>query len=332
MSATTVTTWIRVTKAKPCLICGRPDWCGFSSDGQFVACMRVAEGSIRETGNGGFLHQVDPASTPSTLPPIKKQPAPRSSIDMTKLASQFHDAVDLDGQLETEAGYLGVSALSLYLLRIGWSRADNAWSFPMRDENQKVIGIRLRSPNGRKWCVRGSRTGLFIPIQLPGDSPLMICEGPTDLAALLTVGIDAIGRPSNVGGADLIYRWLKKAKRRRDIVVIHDRDERGTMAEQNTRRGAQMLIQRIARVVSTAKVIMPPRDKDVRQWVQRGATKQLIECVCHNAEYVVTRCQQEPQGLEHSVESPWARIRHKPSGGKKTRGGIEKTSVNPGRP
>lgn len=43
-----------VTKRRPCPVCRKPDWCGLSSDGNVVICMRVE--SEHKTRNGGYLH------------------------------------------------------------------------------------------------------------------------------------------------------------------------------------------------------------------------------------------------------------------------------------
>lgn len=45
----------RVTRKKPCPICGKPDWCGIGQG--FVVCMRIQ--STRPTSNRGWLHKLD---------------------------------------------------------------------------------------------------------------------------------------------------------------------------------------------------------------------------------------------------------------------------------
>src|SRR5262245_4615979 len=59
--------WYRVNRKRPCRICRRPDWCGYSDE--LSICMRVE--SDRPTHNGGWLHgQHDPlpTSAPAPLP------------------------------------------------------------------------------------------------------------------------------------------------------------------------------------------------------------------------------------------------------------------------
>jgi hypothetical protein len=79
----------------------------------------------------------------------------------------------------------------------------------MMDVAGRVQGIRLRFSNGRKLAVRGGREGLFVPSGLAATNQLLICEGPTDTAALLDLGFAAVGRPSCAGGTRLLVELLR---------------------------------------------------------------------------------------------------------------------------
>ena len=99
--------------------------------------------------------------------------------------------------------------------------------------------------------------------------PLFIPEGPSDTAAILTLGFPAIGRPSCSGGVDLVCAFV----RRRDIqdaVVVSDNDDAG-------RKGAKALARQLALVCKTVRVHAPDSDfKDVREWmtsVKSGMTR-----------------------------------------------------------
>jgi len=46
----------RVTKYRPCRVCGKPDWCGYSTDEQTSICMRNSEGSKGTSRNGGNIY------------------------------------------------------------------------------------------------------------------------------------------------------------------------------------------------------------------------------------------------------------------------------------
>lgn len=49
--------WLRVTKAEPCFVCGKFDWCLISADGSAAICARVK--SERPAGSAGWLHRHD---------------------------------------------------------------------------------------------------------------------------------------------------------------------------------------------------------------------------------------------------------------------------------
>ncbi len=53
--------FLRHTRAHPCPICGKPDWCRSFDDG-YVECMRVE--SNRPTRNQGYLHWGGPGDPP----------------------------------------------------------------------------------------------------------------------------------------------------------------------------------------------------------------------------------------------------------------------------
>ena len=45
----------RVTKYRPCRVCRKPDWCGYSTDEQTTICMRISNGSKGTSRNGGNI-------------------------------------------------------------------------------------------------------------------------------------------------------------------------------------------------------------------------------------------------------------------------------------
>src|SRR5215510_3098464 len=46
----------RVSKKRPCRICGKPTYCGFSRDEGTSICMRISAGSRGPSRNGGNIH------------------------------------------------------------------------------------------------------------------------------------------------------------------------------------------------------------------------------------------------------------------------------------
>ena len=166
-------------------------------------------------------------------------------------------------ELSTLADQLGVSRDSLKRLRVTWNKDEECWEFPERDGRTKIIGHLRRFRDGRKRTTNGSHRGVYIPSDWLTDAgPLYLPEGATDTAALLTLGLAAIGRPSATGGSDHLATFLAKCDR--DVIVVGDNDGgRG-------QRAAEQLAQRLAnawqRPVGWA---LPPREyKDVRTWLQ----------------------------------------------------------------
>lgn len=280
--------WQRVNRENPCPICEHPDWCTRSADGAVACCMRVE--SATRLHNGGYLHRLRDRddrerhrhgvmraltdfarrSSKSRTPPVRiKSQAP----DLGALAGRCATAVSTSA-LATFARELGVSLSSLRRLGVGWSAAHSAWTFPMRDADGRVTGIRLRFPDGSKLSVCGGREGLFIPDGTPGPgSPwpdgaqLYVAEGASDCAALLTLGLYAVGRPSCSGGT----RFILELARGRPVVVIADADPPG-------QRGANALGEVLKLQSPEVRIIRPPEGiKDVREWVRRGATRAEVE-------------------------------------------------------
>jgi len=117
--------------------------------------------------------------------------------------------------------------------------------------------------------VRGGREGLFLPEGEPAEC-LFLPEGPTDTAALLSLGFFAVGRPSCQGGVSHAVGYVRR-HRPRQVVVVADADTPG-------QDGARRLAAVLRALARDVRLLMPPPPhKDVRDWVRDGATKQDIE-------------------------------------------------------
>ena len=251
------TTWRRVSKASPCPICSRVKYCGVSADGVVAICMRTE--SPRPTKNGGWLHVLTDAPRPAGPIP-RPLPVRVPARDFGPLAQQWQR--DLGPvRLQASAGSLGVAPEALQLLGCGWN--GRAFAFPMFDAQRKIVGIRYRNSRGEKWAEKGGREGVFLPASEPHD-PLLIVEGPTDSAAALSLGFDVHGRPSCTGATKITAALT----RGRDVVIVLDADDAG-------RRGGQALASAILPTVASLRVIEPPA-KDLRAWLQAGATRQNV--------------------------------------------------------
>ena len=129
---------------------------------------------------------------------------------------------------------LGVDTDCLKAIGCAWSSL-NAWAFPMRDQNENVIGIRLRNDQGDKWAVKGSKSGLFIPGEYSWfpDGICYLVEGPTDLAAAMTIGLRAFGRAACLGQETMILDYIRRNRIER-LVIVTDNDDPGIRGAEKT--------------------------------------------------------------------------------------------------
>ena len=76
----------RVRKKRPCRICGKPTYCGFSRDEGTSICMRISAGSRGLSRNGGNIH-VHPEIPFITIRPKIKN-ANSQSISLAPLEDE----------------------------------------------------------------------------------------------------------------------------------------------------------------------------------------------------------------------------------------------------
>lgn len=255
--------WIRVSRDHRCTVCDKPDWCTYTE--HVACCMRVPSGS--RAANGGYIHRMNDGAPNSPVVTKRKPEGPALDAEL------YYRTL----QRDTEGGYvpvlaaqLGVSVHALRLLGCAQYRSDVA-AFPMFTPDRVVVGIRLRAANGRKWAVRGSRQGLFIPSSRPKKCVsdwLVICEGPTDTAAMLTAGVYAIGRPSCRGCID----YLTGVVAGHDVVIMADDDEPG-------RIGAWELAQAIKRRTGVLRLTFPPSCGDARDWASQASRAEIAATI-----------------------------------------------------
>ena len=171
-------TWQRVSKRRPCPVCGKPNWCVYAGpDDSPTTAICARTESPRRAGEGGWLHVLrddGPTWAPwqrTIRVAVRMMSKPSNGKpDVAKLATDFRAAVRPEA-LGKLAVALGVSVESLTRLGIGWSAQRRAWTFPMRDAGGNVLVIRLRLPNGKKLSVRGGKEGLFVPNPHPNPLP-----------------------------------------------------------------------------------------------------------------------------------------------------------------
>jgi len=268
--------WRRVNRRELCPVCNKPDWClvaGPEGNPTTAICARVE--SDKQAGEAGWLHILKEDCNgwkPPRRRVLKVRSAAEPRADISDLAMRYRDNLDEVRRMALSFD-LGVEYDALNRMGVGlWvdERDDSEWfSFPMTGDIRnggRIVGIRLRRGDGTKISVRGGKEGLFLPAEVYcGTDRLLVLEGPTDTAATLSLGFDAVGRPSCSGGVALLVDLVKSLKPGQ-VVIVADGDGPG-------RRGAEGLASRLVPLVRDLRVIEPPEGvKDMRAWVQAGAS------------------------------------------------------------
>jgi phage/plasmid primase-like uncharacterized protein len=235
-------------------------------------CMRVNSNRpfLMKNGDMGWWH--DNGTQPSRAlksNPIKEPPL----IDAVGIMLNWVKSTRQDW-IERMASEIGVTCEAVSAMGVAWSALFKAWAWPMRDGNGKVCGIRLRANDGKKWAVKGSQQGLFEPI-MTARNRVFLPEGPTDTAALVSLGVFAIGRPSASGGLMAIKQAVTRL-RIREVVIIADNDED---KEHNGRKfnpgydGATSLQNHL--MVPSCIISLPT--KDAREFLKAGGDKEMLD-------------------------------------------------------
>jgi hypothetical protein len=147
---------------------------------------------------------------------------------------------------------------------MGWD--GEAYTFPMSSAEGHITGIRRRIPDGHKRSVPDSKIGLFIPDGLSKDGMLLICEGPTDTAAAICLGFDAVGRPNCNSGNDIVAQFAAG----RPVVIVSDNDKVG-------RQGAEALARQLLLYCPSVHIVYPPDGhRDLRNWFAAGLTAETL--------------------------------------------------------
>ena len=261
--------WRRVTRNRPCPVCGKPDWCLVAPDGTAAICPRTETGSVQRCGDAGWLHRLDGREW---TPRSEERPAPstpRSQRDFEPFVRFLQKLAD---QPLRELGCeLGVSSEALRLLGTGWHPAGRWWGIPERDGKGNIIGILRRYRDGTKTRLSGSRSGLsYAADWIEGCGPILLVEGPSDTAAAMTLGLSAVGRPSNRGGTTYLADLLRTQEDDRELIVLGDNDQKETgvwPGREGAIDVATELSQRLSRPIDWA--LTPDRAKDVRSWLNR---------------------------------------------------------------
>lgn len=147
--------------------------------------------------------------------------------------------------------------------------AGDHWEIRERNALGEVIGTAYRLQDGGKGFEKGGKRGLILPWPLntyAGTTtldPVFIAEGASDTAALLGLGLDAVGLPM-AGQCGTMLAELLTA---RHVVIVADADVAG-------RTGAAKIAALLVASCASVRIIAAPEDaKDAREAVIAGADR-----------------------------------------------------------
>jgi hypothetical protein len=224
-----------------------------------------------DSNGGAHYWPVDQSYRPAPEQKHSVKQATATTINWGRVHQKFMG--DLDPHIGWLCDNLALGKETVRSMQVGWSQSHFAFTFPMRCDQGKVVGFRLRKRDGSKYAIRGSREGLFNPNLLKhSDTLVVVAEGPTDTMHLHAQGYHTIGRPSCRGAVQYAVDYCAS----HPVVVVSDSDSPG-------RIGAADLAKHLLPVCPEVKIIEPLKGKDAREWIVAGATKDIIDLVINNA-------------------------------------------------
>ena len=238
---------------------------GAKKDPSFTIYRRESDPSLRPLNPGG--------ESPSRQERAEKKSPKRepkvSWVEQARIAA----AALTEGKRFELARYLGLPLFSLDgLAQVGFRQhraLGSTWTFPVIGADGQVCGLLRRSAGGQKGIEEGGNGGVLLGAgweEAAGD--LYLPEGPSDCLALYALGLAAMGRPSKMGGIDVLASQLHDFASHRKIIVLAERDLDEATLRWPGREGALATAQRLADGLGRAVYwALPPSEKDVRAWV-----------------------------------------------------------------
>lgn len=147
--------------------------------------------------------------TEEELKKLSKKKARRKKSKSLNWYSLWADYLATYDTLEPLVSQWDVDIGVLRSYGVGWD--GQAWTIPMKNAYEKIIGIQKRFPDGSKCCVEESQLGLFIPIQYQifNQRPqLIITEGFSDCVIAAECGYFAVGKPCAGIGDEMVLEFV----------------------------------------------------------------------------------------------------------------------------
>lgn len=230
----------------------------------------------------------------------KKTPKPKPTKDWSGVANGKSSEGDQYSQFQAQrmveslAREFEVSVKTLERVGIKWQSiprltedgkfksTGGGWTIPEKDGKGKVIGVARRFlGGGRKGFLGGGNRGLTHADDWDTGGPILIVEGASDTAVGCELGFSVIGKPSNLGGADLLADLLRDVPSDRRIISMGENDSKrqpdGTVLRPGA-SGAVAIGRHLANSLNRQIEIAekpPALAKDLCEWNQKvGGTGQ----------------------------------------------------------
>lgn len=276
-----------VSRREPCPICGKPDWCirvvgepRFARDGELydTLCNRIPNNRepITEALGYPYIAGDQPGGVIGYVTKAVNEPPPPDWPAM-------HERFFLDAHysiVQEHSESMGFEPNTLAMLRLGYSVHHKAMVFPMFDAEERVTGFRIRHGDGRKLSVPSSKNGIFLPAVSAANrtGPTVVCEGPTDTAAALQLGLCAIGRADALTTGNIARKWLDR-RQGNPVIIVLDNEKQDMNPDQRDRirRASESLATSLVLGGFQVWMMTPPAShKDLRAWVTAGCDREAF--------------------------------------------------------
>ena len=285
-----------------------------SDDGGMCVCRRVESDRPAKSGIG-WIHslremKVEVGSRSRTAD-VKNSAVGLGLPTSTRVAAEYFAALPR-GDIQVRLCRYLMRELSipcdmLVAMDVRWDAAAKAAAFPMRDAEGKVTGIRYRQlKTAKKWALKGSKDGLFfIPGFIPISEEIVVCEGPTDMLAAASVGLNAVGRSACLTGAALLRDFIRGHHVRRVTIIADDDPPKARPGGGTWRPGIDGAKKLAKDLGIAARIVLPfPGFKDIREWYAKGGlTKEKFETAAKTANWCLVQKPEKVKGEGEGEQS-----------------------------
>jgi len=267
--------WTRVTSRRLCEFCERDRYCCYTDDGA-VLCWRTDEPPggwylVKGTDTGNVFRRSGDTRAVPTEParPKERVGLPPGSSRMTTVFVRSLRGLTPERTEELARSLrLPVQAIDDFAVgNLGYCERRGAYVIAETSAAGEIIGTQYRWLDGTKRAL--GKRGIMGVRNLTRSGPLYVCEGFSDGVAACALGFkNVLALPSAGVGVEHM-RQLLRWEHYSEVVIFADPKPQ----EQNAARRTKERLQDLAPVT----VITPPGGKDLRAWVNEGATREDVE-------------------------------------------------------